>query len=70
MHSYLISQNLNFKWDFNTHMRDKHGHLFLWDLELFWPLLKAGSDQGWKDALLSTFLKLSFESGFRYPFKR
>ena len=23
-------------------MRDKHGHLFLWDLELFWPSFKVG----------------------------
>ena len=25
-----------------THLRDKHGHLFLCDLEIFWPAFKVG----------------------------
>ena len=35
-----ISQNSNFKVDLDTHFKDRHGHLCLWDLELFWPSLK------------------------------
>ena len=30
------------KFDLGTHFRDKHGHLFLWDMELFLPLFKVG----------------------------
>ena len=30
------------KEDTGTHFRDKHGHLFLLDLELFWPSFKVG----------------------------
>ena len=33
-------------------------------------LIECWLNQGLKDALLSTFLELSFESGFRYPFER
>ena len=32
-----LSWNINFKVDLDTHLTDKHGHLFLWYLELFWP---------------------------------
>ena len=28
--------------DLGTHLRDKHGHLFLCELELFWLSFKAG----------------------------
>ena len=28
--------------DLGTHLRDKNGKLFLWDLELFWPSFKVG----------------------------
>ena len=27
--------------DLGTHLRDKHGHLFLLDLDLFWPSFKV-----------------------------
>ena len=37
-----FSQFLNFKVDLDTHLRDKHGHLFLWYLEIFWPAFKIG----------------------------
>ena len=37
-----VSRNWNFKVDLDTHLRDKHGHLFLWDFELFWPTFKVG----------------------------
>ena len=37
-----ISKNWVLKVDLGTHLRDKHGHLFLWDLELFWPSFKVG----------------------------
>ena len=37
-----LSRNLALKVDFITHLRDKHGHLFLWNLELFWTSLKVG----------------------------
>ena len=33
-------------------------------------LVQGWSNQGRNDALLSTFLELSFECGFRYPFER
>ena len=33
-------------------------------------LVQGWSNQGLKGALLSTFLELSFESGFKYPFER
>jgi len=37
-----ISHNWVLKVDLGTLLRDKYGHLFLWDLELFWPLFKVG----------------------------
>ena len=64
-----LSQNWVLKADLGTHLRDKHGHIFLWDLEVFWPSSRL-SNQGWKYSLLWTSPKLSFESGFRYPFER
>ena len=42
MHFCRISQNWNFKVDLDTHLRDKHGHLFLWDLDLFGPSFNFG----------------------------
>ena len=42
MHFCRHYRNWNFKLDLHTHLRDKHGHLFLWDLELFWTLFKVG----------------------------
>ena len=36
-----LSWNWNFKVDLDTHLTDKHGHLFLWDLELFWTSFKV-----------------------------
>ena len=38
---YWFSRNWNFKVDLDNHLRDKHGHLFLWHLELFWPLFRV-----------------------------
>ena len=35
-------RNWVLKVDLDIHLRDKHGHLFLWDLELFWPTFKVG----------------------------
>ena len=32
----------NFKVDLDTHFKYRHWHLFLWDLELFLPLIKGG----------------------------
>ena len=37
-----LSWNWVLKVDLGTHLRDKHGKLFLWDLELFWPPFKVG----------------------------
>ena len=42
MHFYRLSRNWHFKIDLHTHLRDKHGHLFLWELELVWSLFKVG----------------------------
>ena len=39
---FRISQNCVLKVDLGTHLGDKHGHLFLWDLELFWESFKVG----------------------------
>ena len=36
-----ISHNWVLKVDLGTLLRDKYGHLFLWDLELFWPFFKV-----------------------------
>ena len=46
---------LKFESGLGTHLIDKHGHLFLWDLELFWPSFKSGQTKDEKFALLSTF---------------
>ena len=37
-----LFQNWVFKVDLGTHLRHKHGHLYLWDLQLFWPSFKLG----------------------------
>ena len=42
MHVFLLSRNIVLKVDLGTNLRDKHWHLFLWDLDLFWPLFKVG----------------------------
>ena len=42
MSHFSISQNSNFKVDLDAHLRDKHGHLFLWDLEQFCRSFKVG----------------------------
>ena len=52
---FWLSQNWVLKVDLVTHLRDKHGDLFLWDLELFWPSFKVGQT---KDANMH-FCKLS-----------
>ena len=36
---------LGIELDLGTHLRDKHGNLFLWDLELFWPSFKVGQNK-------------------------
>ena len=33
---------LSLKVELGTHLRDNNGHLFLWDLNLFWPSFKIG----------------------------
>ena len=33
---------LIFESELGTHLRDNHGHLCLWDFELFWPSFKVG----------------------------
>ena len=43
MHFCRLSQNWVLKVDIGTHLRDNHRHLFLWDLELFWPSFKVES---------------------------
>ena len=40
MHFFRHSRHWVLKVDLGTQFRDKHGHLFLWDLELFWPSFK------------------------------
>ena len=42
MHFCWLSRNCVLKVDLGTHLRDKHGHLFWWDLKLFLPMLKVG----------------------------
>ena len=42
MYFCWLSQHWNFKVDLDTDLRDKHGHLFLCDLELFWCSFKVG----------------------------
>ena len=37
--------------------------------QAIFSLVQGWVNQGWKHALLWTFLELSFESGFRYPFE-
>ena len=70
MHFNQLSRNWNFKVDLDTDLRDKHGHLFFMRFGAILALDQVWSNQGWKYALLSTFLELSFESGLRYPFER
>ena len=41
MHFYQLSWNWSFKVDLDTHLSDKYEHLFLWYLELFWPLFNV-----------------------------
>ena len=42
MHICWLSRIWNFIVHSSTHLRDKHGHLFLWYLELFWATFKVG----------------------------
>ena len=42
MHFCRISQNWFLKVDLATLFRDKHGHLFLWYLDLFYPSFNVG----------------------------
>ena len=42
MHFFQLSSNWIFKAELGNHLRDKHGHRFLWDLELFCPSFKVG----------------------------
>ena len=46
LHAYLsngyLNQTSNFKVYLDTQLRDKHGHLFLWDLKLLCPSFKVG----------------------------
>ena len=41
MHFCQLSQNWNLKVELGTHLRENHGHLFLWYLELFWHSFKV-----------------------------
>ena len=45
MHICRLSWNWVLKVDLGTHLRDKHRHLFLWDLELFFPSFKVGQSK-------------------------
>ena len=42
MHLCRLSRNLVLKVDLDTQLRDKHGQLFLLDLEIFWTSFKVG----------------------------
>ena len=42
MHFSRLSWRWNFKVGLDTHLKVKHGHLILWDLELVWPSFKVG----------------------------
>ena len=42
MHFCQLSWNWVFKVDLDTHLTDKHGHLFLWDLHIFRISFKVG----------------------------
>ena len=42
MHFSRLSRNCVLKADLSTHLRDKHGHLFLGYLEPFWISFKVG----------------------------
>ena len=70
MHFYRLSWNWVLKVDLGTHLRDKHAHLFFMIFGATLALVQGWWKKVWKNALLSTFLELSFESGFRYPFER
>ena len=41
MHVCRLSSNWLLKVDLGSYLRDKHGHLFVRDLELFWPSFKV-----------------------------
>ena len=38
----LTFSELSFESGLGTHLRDRHGHPFLWDLKLVWPSFKVG----------------------------
>jgi len=42
---WRLSRNWVLKVDLGTHLRDRHGHLFIWYLELFWPSFKVGQSK-------------------------
>ena len=65
---FPISQNSNVKVDLDTHLKYWHGHLFLWDLELFWPSFKDGQTKVEKMHFCRLFhnwnLKVNFGTHF------
>ena len=60
---FWLCWNWFLKVDLGTHLRDKHGHLFLWDLVLYCPSFKVGQTNVENIPFLSTFLEFSLESG-------
>ena len=60
MHFCQLSRNWVLKVDLGTHLRDDHGHLFLWYWELFWPfLIKIGFHAYISNRYLNTIAKLN-----------
>ena len=60
MHIFPISYKSNVKVDLDTHLRDKHAHMFLQDLELFQLLVKVGQTK---------FFLTKMDSFFNYYYR-
>ena len=58
MHFCRLSRYWVLKVDIGTHLRDKHGHLFLTELDLIWPSLKVSQ----------TKVESTFVNSFRIEF--
>ena len=69
MHFCQLSQNLKFKVDLDTHLRDKNENLYYEIWSYFGPCLRLVKPR-LKICIFFTFSELSFESGLRYPFER
>ena len=62
VHFCTLYQNWVLKVDFGTHLRDKHGHLFVWDLDIFQPSFKVSQTK----VENMHFARLSHNLKFKY----